>query len=335
MEDLVIAVADLNAVDIQEILAAHLAFTQTHCERADLPVLDISGLAAGEVIVVEARRAGELLAIGALRRLDASHAELKSMHTSETARNHGVGRAVLTHLLELAQAHGYHRISLETGAMAVFAPARALYASVGFRPCAPFGDYPDTPHSRCLTLELTADSTAVSQDLFESMLTGGHPNSLGRTIEVVEAVIDNKEKLAELYTCYFSRDEVVRLRTSNAMKRVCAQHPEWFEPYLDKLISEIADIDQASAQWTLAQLFASLEPRMSKAQKQAAITVMQRNLENNHDWIVQTQTMQTLTDWATTDARLRMWLVPQLIKASADHRKSVAGRAKKLRQVLL
>ena len=56
---------------------------------------------------------------------------------------------------------------------------------------------------------------------FEHMLSGGHPNSLGNTVEVVEIVLSDRFLLENLYNCYLSQDEVVRLRTSNAMKRIC------------------------------------------------------------------------------------------------------------------
>jgi HEAT repeat protein len=174
----------------------------------------------------------------------------------------------------------------------------------------------------------------MASESFETMLTGGHPNSLGRTVEVVEIILKDSSRLAELYNCYFSEDEVVRLRTSNALKRICAEHPEWLVPYLDKLLSEIANIHQASAQWTLAQLLNSLTSYLSASQKQKAVKVLQRNLEQNDDWIVQNQTMQTLADWAKKDEALNSWLEPHLDKLVDDERKSVAGRAKKLRKAL-
>jgi hypothetical protein len=169
---------------------------------------------------------------------------------------------------------------------------------------------------------------------FETMLTGGHPNSLGRTLEVVEIVFKDSSKLSELYNCYFSKDEVVRLRTSNALKRICAERPDWLVLYIDKLLSEVADIQQASAQWTLAQVFNSLTSYLSASQKQKAINVLKRNLEHNDDWIVQNQTMQTLADWAKTDEALKTWLEPHLDELVNDERKSIAGRAKKLRKSL-
>ncbi len=61
---------------------------------------------------------------------------------------------MLEFLISLARDRSYARLSLETGTMEEFAPARALYASVGFRPCPPFGNYPDSPNSVCMTMPL-------------------------------------------------------------------------------------------------------------------------------------------------------------------------------------
>ena len=57
-----------------------------------------------------------------------------------------------------AGARGYRRVSLETGTTAAFAPARALYASAGFIPCGPFGDYEANATSAFMTLDLTASA---------------------------------------------------------------------------------------------------------------------------------------------------------------------------------
>ncbi len=169
---------------------------------------------------------------------------------------------------------------------------------------------------------------------FEKMLTGGHHNSLGRTIEVVDTVLADSSRLEELYNCYFSDDEVVRLRTSNALKRVSLQKPDWLVSYLDRLIDVISQINQASTQWTLALLFETLAPHMTAPQFTRARDVMKTNLEHHNDWIVLNNTMQTLTSWALDDVALKKWLVPHLERLSADRRKSVAARAKKFLLVL-
>lgn len=169
---------------------------------------------------------------------------------------------------------------------------------------------------------------------FEKMLTGGHPNSLGRTVEVVEIVLADRDRLEELYACYRSDDEVVRLRTSNALKRISREKPEWLVPLIDGFLTEIADLDQASAQWTLADLFETLAPLLTPAQRQQAEAVLKRNLAHHHDWIVLNQTMKTLGAWAKTDPALKDWLVPHLERLSGDGRKSVAKTAAKTLKTL-
>jgi hypothetical protein len=165
---------------------------------------------------------------------------------------------------------------------------------------------------------------------FEYMLAGGHPNSLGNTVEVVNLVLADKNKLEDLYQCYFYDDEVVRLRASNAMKRICKEHPDWLVPYIDKLLKDISKINQPSTQWTLAQLFLWLEKDMSVKQFETAKEILKTNLEKSDDWIVQNTTIETLSTWAKNDEKLRLWIIPKLEKFSKSNRKSVTGRAKKM-----
>ena len=110
------------------------------------------------------RREGELLGVGALKRLDAVHVEIKSMHTSVEARGRGVGRAMVDHLLAVAADQHYRRVSLETGTADDFAPARSMYLKLGFLPCEPFGIYTVNPYSVCMTLELDPPLTASPGD---------------------------------------------------------------------------------------------------------------------------------------------------------------------------
>lgn len=168
---------------------------------------------------------------------------------------------------------------------------------------------------------------------FEKMLTGGHPNSLGQTLEVVEMVLNDQNRLEKLYRCYFSPDEVVRLRTSNAMKRIAKVHPDWLVPYLDQLLNEIAAIKQASTQWTLAQLFLMLETYMSDSQIAQAKELLKYNLAHHRDWIVLNMTMETLGKWAKKDDKLNNWLRPELERVRMDNRKSVSSKATKLLKV--
>jgi len=152
--DLTIAADDPTADDVRAVLARHLAFAQEVTPPEGVFALDVEGLVDPDVTFFSARLDGQVLGVGALKRLADDHAELKSLHTLAAARGRGVGRALVDHILAVATARRFRRVSLETGTMAAFAPARGLYTRAGFRPCERFGEYVDSPTSACMTIEL-------------------------------------------------------------------------------------------------------------------------------------------------------------------------------------
>lgn len=149
-----ISIDDPTASDVRALLERHLAFSNTHSPPEDVHALDVSGLVDPAVTFFSFRTDGQLLAIGAIRKLDEDHAELKSMHTAEEARGQGVGRAMVDHLIGVLRERGFRQVSIETGTMEAFAPARSLYRNAGFEPCEPFGEYFYSPNSTCMTLWL-------------------------------------------------------------------------------------------------------------------------------------------------------------------------------------
>jgi putative acetyltransferase len=152
-----ISIDDPRAPDVRDLLERHLAFVNAQSPPEDVHALDVEGLLDPAISFYSFRIAGRLLGVGALKRLDRHHAEIKSMHTAAEARGRGVGRAMVDHLIHLARGEGLSRLSLETGTAAAFAPARSLYASAGFAPCGPFGDYVESAHSTFMTRSLGAD----------------------------------------------------------------------------------------------------------------------------------------------------------------------------------
>jgi putative acetyltransferase len=147
-----IATDDPRADDVSKLLERHLAFCNEHSPPEDVHALDVDGLVDPAVTFFSFRRHGQLLGIGALKRLDPLHAEVKSMHTAEAARGQGIGGAMVEHLIGAARHRGFVQVSLETGTMPAFAAARSLYARAGFVPCQPFGDYRESPNSTFMTL---------------------------------------------------------------------------------------------------------------------------------------------------------------------------------------
>lgn len=121
--------------------------------------LDLAGLRAADVTFWCAWDGAALAGFGALRQLDPRHGEIKSMRTASTHLRQGVAARMLQHLVDEAAARGYMRLSLETGSMAFFEPARRLYAARGFVPCAPFGDYRPDPNSVFMTKRIGGHSS--------------------------------------------------------------------------------------------------------------------------------------------------------------------------------
>jgi putative acetyltransferase len=149
-----VSVDDPRKPDVRALLERHLTFVLEETPPEHSFALDSDGLLDPAITFFSFRLAGELLGVGAIKRLSQEHGEIKSMHTAAAARGRGVGQAMLAHLLDVARARGYRRVSLETGTTEAFAPARSLYQSAGFIPCEPFGDYERTEDNYFMTLAL-------------------------------------------------------------------------------------------------------------------------------------------------------------------------------------
>lgn len=156
-----ISVDDPRAEDVRELLERHLVYAKAHSPPEDVHALDVDGLLDPGITLFSFRVDGVLFGVGALKRLDGDHAELKSMHTAEAARGGGIGRAMVNHLTRVARDRGYRFVCLETGSMQAFAPSRSLYASAGFKPCGPFGDFGPSQHSTFMTLSLDDPDAAA------------------------------------------------------------------------------------------------------------------------------------------------------------------------------
>ncbi|HEY1243326.1 MAG TPA: GNAT family N-acetyltransferase [Hyphomicrobiaceae bacterium] len=150
-----IRVDDLSRPEIAALLAAHVAFCRGVTPPKSAHVLDLDALRLPEITFWSAWDGGSLLGCAALKELDPSHGEIKSMHTAAPYRGRGVGLGLLRHIEGEARSRGYRQLSLETGSFEAFVPARALYSRYGFVVCAPFGDYRLDPNSVFMTFELT------------------------------------------------------------------------------------------------------------------------------------------------------------------------------------
>ena len=137
--------------ELGQILKAHWLFCTSSTPIEHVYALDASKLFSPDITVFGARIDGELVGVGAMRRLDTEHAELKSMHILTKSRGLGVGKAMVAHIEEFARRSGIERMSLETGTNEAFRPARELYKSLGYQSCDAFGDYVLSEDNMCMT----------------------------------------------------------------------------------------------------------------------------------------------------------------------------------------
>ncbi|WP_182876907.1 GNAT family N-acetyltransferase [Microbispora sp. H10670] len=145
---------DLSGPEIAEFLEEHLREMRSITPPESKHALDLDGLRRPEVTFWSVMDGGAVVGCGAIKRLDDSHAELKSMRTAAARKRAGIASLLLRHILAEAGRMGFTRLSLETGAEEHFLPARKLYEKFGFTYCEPFGDYRPDPLSVFMTRRL-------------------------------------------------------------------------------------------------------------------------------------------------------------------------------------
>lgn len=162
---------------------------------------------------------------------------------------------------------------------------------------------------------------------FEKVLTGGHPNSLGRTEEVVRRAGNDERLLDALFDTLQSQDEVVRMRAGDALEKVCREHPSWLHRRLDRVWA-MGRINQPSVQWHTSQILSQLE--LSAQERRRAIAWHWRILDRTSDWIVISEVLKALSLFARTSPVVRRRLPAALKHYQEDSRPAVSRRARKL-----
>ncbi len=135
---------DLSAPESREIVAEHLADMQGNSPKGSVFALAIDGLREPDVTFWTAWHGDALCGCGALKALDATSGEIKTMRTREAFLRQGVASVVFDAILAEARKRGYESLFLETGTGSAFEAAHQFYLRRGFDWCDAFADYPDT-----------------------------------------------------------------------------------------------------------------------------------------------------------------------------------------------
>ncbi|WP_312094685.1 GNAT family N-acetyltransferase [Niallia sp.] len=153
-----IIIDNVTSKEVIALLEDHLHSMTLHSPPESIHALDVEGLRKPEVTFWSVWEDAEVTGCGALKELDTKHGEIKSMKTSPNHLRKGVARKLLVHIIQEAKNRGYSRLSLETGSMDAFLPAKKLYESLGFQYCGPFSNYEEDPNSVFMTLDLEHSS---------------------------------------------------------------------------------------------------------------------------------------------------------------------------------
>ena len=149
---------DLSRPQVHALLEEHLSNMYELSPPEQVFALDLSKLRSPDITFWTVWDEDSLVGCGALKQLSPTHGEIKSMRTPDGFRGRGAGRAVLEHIIAVAQQRGYTKLSLETGTHVAFEPAHSLYRSKGFVMSEPFGSYRADPHSVFMALQLNGNA---------------------------------------------------------------------------------------------------------------------------------------------------------------------------------
>lgn len=145
---------NLEGKEIAELLAAHLRSMHSISPPESVHALDLEKLKSPDITFWSCWESTDLLGCGALKAIDSTSAEIKSMRTAEEHRRKGVAAKILEHIIDTSKERGYERLYLETGSQPEFEPARKLYQRFGFEFCGPFEGYVEDPNSVFMTREV-------------------------------------------------------------------------------------------------------------------------------------------------------------------------------------
>jgi putative acetyltransferase len=145
---------DLRGPEIAALLTEHLECMAQVSPPESRHALNLEGLRQPGITFWTGWAGTQLVGCGALKQIDSTHGEVKSMRTAKAHLRQGVARMLLQHIIAEARRRGYRRLSLETGSMPYFEPARSLYRKAGFKECAAFSGYKPDPNSTFFTQEL-------------------------------------------------------------------------------------------------------------------------------------------------------------------------------------
>ena len=142
--------------EVDELLRKHFIELRSVSPAGSTHVLDIDGLKNPSIKFWSLWENEKLMGCGALKFLNESHGEFKSIRVADQYRRKGYGKKIISHLIAEAKELKIKKISIETGSGEFFKSARRLFKNFGFEKCEPFSHYKTDANSCYMTLEINS-----------------------------------------------------------------------------------------------------------------------------------------------------------------------------------
>ncbi len=159
-------------------------------------------------------------------------------------------------------------------------------------------------------------------------LKGGDLRSIGNAEEAVSDILENPQLFAEVFDGMLNENPRIRMRAADAVEKVSRSHPEYLEPYKNRLINEVSQIEQQEVRWHVAQMFSYLE--LEETERKEIIYMLFLWIEKSKSKIVIVNSMQTLADLAEKDSALRPMIIKKLDSLIKTGSPAIVSRGRKL-----
>lgn len=159
-------------------------------------------------------------------------------------------------------------------------------------------------------------------------LARGDRRTTGDATGVADEVAADPARLPELVECVFSPSAGVRMRAADALERVSRVVPRALDAFIDRLLTDVAAIEQAEVRWHVAQILPRLA--LDEAQRWRAAALMVQWFRDAESRIVRTSALQAMVDLAENDAGLRELSAEMMRAALRSGVPSLAARARRI-----
>ena len=162
-------------------------------------------------------------------------------------------------------------------------------------------------------------------------LSGGDRRSIGRSNEIAADVLvrpaQSPRLLKVLIGALTSPDEVLRMRSADAVEKITMQRPELLQPFKKNLLSLAGTITQKEVRWHLAILIPRL--KLTATERAVSVEILFDYLRDKSS-IVKIFAMQSLADLASTDQKLKSQIRPLLEELTQIGTPAMRARGRKI-----